>query len=111
MVEGIAFYALYKSRVLIIPCKANDSCLFIGLPDEIYKKAPGIGYYTIWKFIFSLFCGVTLRKHYIITCIVKRKFFGYKNKCSKNEIEKFAVWQHFLISGKHKCPSQIKNYI
>ena len=23
--EGIAFYALYKSRVLIIPCKAGDS--------------------------------------------------------------------------------------
>ena len=23
MVEGIAFYALYKSRVLIIPCKAD----------------------------------------------------------------------------------------
>ena len=35
MVEGIAFYALYKSRVLIIPCKADDFCLFIGLPDEI----------------------------------------------------------------------------
>ena len=42
MVEGITFYALYKSRVLIIPCKANDSCLFIALPDEIYKKAPDI---------------------------------------------------------------------
>ena len=24
MVKGIAFYALYKSRVLIIPCKADD---------------------------------------------------------------------------------------
>ena len=35
MVEGIAFYALYKSRVLIIPCKPDDSCLLIGLPDEI----------------------------------------------------------------------------
>ena len=35
MVEGIAFYALYKSRVLIIPCKADDFYLFIGLPDEI----------------------------------------------------------------------------
>ena len=42
MVEGIAFYALYKLRLLIIPCKADDYCLFIGLPDEIYKKAPGI---------------------------------------------------------------------
>ena len=35
MVEGIAFYALYKSKVLIISCKADDSRLFIGLPDEI----------------------------------------------------------------------------
>ena len=32
MVEGIAFY---KSRVLIIPCKADGFCLFIGLPDKI----------------------------------------------------------------------------
>ena len=38
MMKGIAFYALYKSRVLIIPYKADDSCLFIELPDEIYKK-------------------------------------------------------------------------
>ena len=42
MVEGVAFYALYKSRVLIIHCKADDFCLFIGLPDEIEKKSPGI---------------------------------------------------------------------
>ena len=35
MVEGIAFYALHKSRVLIIPCKADGFCLFIGLSDEI----------------------------------------------------------------------------
>ena len=35
MVEGIAFYALYKSKVLIIPCEADDICLFIELPDEI----------------------------------------------------------------------------
>ena len=35
MVEGTAFYALYKLRVLIVPCKADDFCLFIGLPDEI----------------------------------------------------------------------------
>ena len=32
MVEGIAFYALYKS---IIPGKANNFCLFIEQPDEI----------------------------------------------------------------------------
>ena len=37
MVEGIAFYALHKSRVLIIPCKADNFRLFIGLPDEIEK--------------------------------------------------------------------------
>ena len=42
IVEGIAFYALHKSRVRIIPCKADDFCLFIGLPDEISKKSPGI---------------------------------------------------------------------
>ena len=41
MVKGIAFYVLYKSRVLIIPYKADDSSLFIELPDEIYKKASG----------------------------------------------------------------------
>ena len=35
MVEGIAFYDMYKLRVLIIPCKADDFCLFIELPDEI----------------------------------------------------------------------------
>ena len=35
MVEGIAFYAPHKSRVLIISCKADGFCLFIGLPDEI----------------------------------------------------------------------------
>ena len=57
MVEGIVFYALYKSTVLIIPCKADDSCLFIGLPG--YR-------YPILKLIVSLFCGVSLRKHYII---------------------------------------------
>ena len=30
MVEGIAFYALHKSRVLITPYKAHGFCLFIG---------------------------------------------------------------------------------
>ena len=39
MVEGIAFYALHKSRVLL--CKADDFCLFIELPDKIYKKVSG----------------------------------------------------------------------
>ena len=37
MVKGIAFYTLYKSRVLIVPCKADDFCLFTELPDEIRK--------------------------------------------------------------------------
>ena len=35
MVESIAFYALYKSTALKIPCKVDVFCLFIGLPDEI----------------------------------------------------------------------------
>ena len=39
MVEGIAFYALFKSRVLITPSKVDDFCLFLGLPDEM---SPGI---------------------------------------------------------------------
>ena len=38
MVEGIPFYTLYKSRVLIIPCKADDFCLFIRVTDEIKKS-------------------------------------------------------------------------
>ena len=29
MVEGIAFYALYKSRVLIIPCKAEMTLVYL----------------------------------------------------------------------------------
>ena len=62
MAEGIAFYALNKSSVLIIPCEADDSCLFIALPDEIYKKA--LSNFEINFFI--AFCEVTLRKHYII---------------------------------------------
>ena len=42
MAEGIAFFALYKSGILMIPYKADDFSLFIGLPDEISKKLPGI---------------------------------------------------------------------
>ena len=38
MVDGIAFHNLYKSSVLIIRHKADDFCLFIGLPDEIKKS-------------------------------------------------------------------------
>ena len=51
MVEGIAFYVLYKSKVLIISCKVNAFCLFIRLPDEIYKKSPGI----VIQFIIQFF--------------------------------------------------------
>ena len=45
-------------------------------------------------------------------------FFDYKNKRSKYEVEKVSIWQHFLISGKHRhtfflkfvfCSSRIKN--
>ena len=39
MVQGIA---LYKSRVLIITCKGDDFCLFIGLSDVIVEQSPGI---------------------------------------------------------------------
>ena len=42
MVEGIAFYALHKSRVLIIPCKADNFCSFIIMKNEIAKKLPVI---------------------------------------------------------------------
>ena len=40
MVEGIAFYAAYKSKVLIIPYKLYDFCLFIGLLCESKIKLP-----------------------------------------------------------------------
>ena len=33
---------------------------------------------------------------------VKNVFFSYKNKRSKYEVEIVAIWQHFLISGKHR---------
>ena len=39
MVESAnVVYALYKPNVMIIHCKSNDFCLFIGLPDEILKR-------------------------------------------------------------------------
>ena len=53
MVEGIAVYALHKSRVKVIPCKADDFCLFIGLPDEILKKSAWYRY-SILKLIFFI---------------------------------------------------------
>ena len=41
IVEGIVFYFLlfYRSIVLKIPCKADEFCLFIGLPEEIKNIA------------------------------------------------------------------------
>ena len=63
--------------------------------------------YPIENLIFSLFYLVSLRKHYIIKATLsvftdKKFFFGYKNKCSKYEDEKVAIWQQFLKSGKHR---------
>ena len=40
MVEGIAFYALYKSKVLVISCKA-DGFFFFGLRKHYIIKATG----------------------------------------------------------------------
>ena len=104
MVEGFACYVMYKSRVLIIACKGNDFYLFIG------------SRYPILNLIFSLFCGVTLKKHYIT--VLKNVVFGYKNQRSNIEVEKVKIWQQFLISGKWYsflifafCPTQIKSYI
>ena len=55
MVEGIAFYALYKSRVLVIP---DDFCLYIGLLDEVEKCH--LALLSNLEFYFSsLFRGVT----------------------------------------------------
>ena len=58
--------------------------------------------------------------HSVLEKFKKKIFFCYKNKRSKFEIEKVAIWQYFSISGKHGaytflifvyCPSHIKNYI
>ena len=62
MEVGIAFYALYKSRKY--PVKQVN---FVYLPDEILKNR--LVLYKILKLIFSLFCRVTLRKHYIIKTV------------------------------------------
>ena len=47
MVEGIAFYALHKSRVLLIPCKADDFCLFIGDYQMKLRKSRLVSLYTL----------------------------------------------------------------
>ena len=55
-----------------------------------------------------------------VRTVLKNIFFVYKNKRSKYEVKNVAIWQQFLISGKHRaypilmfvfCASQIKNYI
>ena len=65
MVEGIAFYALYKSRVLTIPCKPDDSCLIIGLPDEISKDVVSLFNFVVNFFIvlWSKFKETLLKLH------------------------------------------------
>ena len=64
MVKGITFYALYKSRVLIIPC--SRWLWFIDMATRWNFQKSAEDRYPILKLIFSLFCGLTLRKHYII---------------------------------------------
>ena len=41
MVEGALQFMPYINREIIL-CKADDFCLFIGLPDEILKKSLSI---------------------------------------------------------------------
>ena len=50
MVEGIAFYGMYKSKVLVIPCKTDDFCSFIG---QTRRNLIGINYNYKKKFIHS----------------------------------------------------------
>ena len=59
MVEGIAFYALYKSRVLVIPCK-DDFCLFM----MKFKKSPLVSLSNLEFNFFIVLCS-NLKKHYI----------------------------------------------
>ena len=75
MVEGIAFDVLHKSRVLIIPCKADGFCLFIGLPDEILKKVTWNSC-PILKLIFFIIVLWTKLKEILHS-------FDYKNKALK----------------------------
>ena len=64
MMEGIAFDALHKSRVLIIPCKADGFCLFIGLPDEIIKCRLVLLSNLEFNFFIVLCSNLTLLKLY-----------------------------------------------
>ena len=65
MVKGIAFYDLYKSKVLIMPCKPDAFCLFIRLLDEIKKKSSGI-VIQFWRYKFFTASWSNLKKtlHY-----------------------------------------------
>ena len=64
MVKGIAFYALYKSRVLITPCKADEFCLFIGLSDEIKKSCLVSLYNLEFNFFIVLWSNLKETLHY-----------------------------------------------
>ena len=69
--------------------------------------------WNLKNLIFLLFCGVTLRKHYIIKAtlsVIKNfafsiNFFLVIKTSTQNmttSTQKLAIWQHFLISGKHR---------
>ena len=70
MVEGIAFYALYKSRVLIILCKADYFCLFIGLHILFFC------WYNATKYYFSvlIFKIWLIRPYFCITAFICYSF-------------------------------------
>ena len=76
MMEGIAFYVPHKSRVLIIPCKADDFCLFIELPDKIYKKASGFVIQNL-KLIFSLWSNLKETLHYYSYSVSNIKIIAF----------------------------------
>ena len=65
MEKGIKFYALYKLRVLIIPPVKEMTFVYLEGYQMKFKKV-ALYRYSLLKLIFSLFCGVSLRKHYII---------------------------------------------
>ena len=111
MVEGIAFYALYKLRVLIIPCKSSW-LLFIYMATRWHLKKTRLIPLSNLEFIFKIFFFWSNLKEtlhyssYMVSNIkhlhsVLNNFFSYKSKRSKYEVEKVAIWQHLLISGKH----------
>ena len=90
--------------------------MFIYRPSRwnLKKRSPGIVIQFRIKF-FHCF----VRKHYVIKSTFLTKLKNLHCKRCKYEVEKVAIWQHFLISGKHRaCPfllfvfcPQIKNDI